>query len=452
MSRRPTFIRLCLALVILAAGAARPADAQGLLTGARRIGIGGLSIDRTGNLRRYNAAYRAVPARVGQPSEPKLTIPIPLGLVRFFRDHPLLRLDEDPTFNPSSPGFNAVEIVNFALNPPLLYDLSKAPAPTHDAIFTSGRDWFLVDLGPAPNLVPADPYEIGGTIRPLDPGFGIGGLRVSVMGWAHDDVRLSLGNTMRGFLRDADPLQSNTRYSLLGDATLEFGFAPTVGFAGRLVGNATAGLYVGGAFHYYLGVGYAQLTSDGGLTTGNTIVRGPNPVTADARGLIQYAKPGQAFGHGTGGDVGAVLVAGPIEIGVGVNDLGATIIWPDTRRDSVFYRGSGSSRLVANHLQAKTTLPVSYLANVTCTLGSTTLGADALNGGRGTTVHVGGEHRISVLALRGGVARDPRRRFEFGYGAGLRLGTFSIDAGAWTHTNALSSERAVTMVTSLSIY
>ena len=451
MSRRPTFIRLCLALVILAAGAARPADAQGLLTGARRIGIGGLSIDRTGNLRRYNAAYRAVPARVGQPSEPKLTIPIPLGLVRFFRDHPLLRLDEDPTFNPSSPGFNAVEIVNFALNPPLLYDLSKAPAPTHDAIFTSGRDWFLVDLGEAPKLVPEDPYEIGGTIRPLDPGFGIGGLRVSVMGWAHDDVRLSLGNTMRGFLRDADPLQSNTRYSLLGDATLEFGFAPTVGFAGRLVGNATAGLYVGGAFHYYLGVGYAQLTSDGGLTTGNTIVRGPNPATADARGLIQYAKPGQAFGHGTGGDVGAVLVAGPIEIGVGVNDLGATIIWPDTRRDSVFYRGSGSSRLVANH-QAKTTLPVSYLANVTCTLGSTTLGADALNGGRGTTVHVGGEHRISVLALRGGVARDPRRRFEFGYGAGLRLGTFSIDAGAWTHTNALSSERAVTMVTSLSIY
>jgi len=75
-----------------------------------------------------------------------------------------------------------------------------------------------------------------------------------------------------------------------------------------------------------------------------------------------------------------------------------------------------------------------------------------LNGGLGTTVHVGGEHRISVLALRGGVARDPRRRFEFGYGAGLRLGTFSIDAGAWTHTNALSSERAVTMVTSLSIY
>jgi hypothetical protein len=452
MSCRPTLVFLGLALAILAAGPARPADAQGLLTGARRIGLGGLSIDRTGNLRRYNAAYRAVPARVGQPSEPKLTIPVPLGLVRFFRDHPLLRLDDDPTFNPNSPDFNAVEIVNLVLNPPLPYDLSKRPAPTRDAIFTSGRQWFLVDLGEAPKLVPDDPYEIGGTIRPLDPGFGIGGLRVSVMGWAHDDVTLRLGDTMRGFLSDADPLQSNTRYSLLGDANLEFGFAPTVGFAGRLVGNATAGLYLGGALHYYLGVGYAQLTTDGGLTTGNTIVAGPNPVTPDARGLIQYAKVGRAFGHGTGGDVGAVLVAGPIEIGVGVNDIGATIIWPDTRRDSLFYRGSGSSSPIADHLQAKTTLPVSYLANVTCTLGSTTLGADALNGGLGTTVHVGAEHRISVLALRGGVARDPRRRFEFGYGAGLRLGTFSIDAGAWTHTNALSSERAVTMVTSLSIY
>src|SRR5438552_15336295 len=118
MSRRPTFIRLCLALVILAAGAARPADAQGLLTGARRIGIGGLSIDRTGNLRRYNAAYRAVPARVGQPSQPKLPIPLPLGLVRFFRDHPLLRLHEAPTFIPSPPALHPLEIVNFPLNPP----------------------------------------------------------------------------------------------------------------------------------------------------------------------------------------------------------------------------------------------------------------------------------------------------------------------------------------------
>src|SRR2546422_5618192 len=72
--------------------------------------MGGLGLDQS-SLRRYNAAYRAVPARSGQRGQPKLTIPIPLGLIQFFHDHPLSNIKNDPAFNHDSAGFNPVELL-----------------------------------------------------------------------------------------------------------------------------------------------------------------------------------------------------------------------------------------------------------------------------------------------------------------------------------------------------
>jgi hypothetical protein len=209
---------------------------------------------------------------------------------------------------------------------------------------------------------------------------------------------------------------------------------------------------VGGAIHYYVGVGYARTDGTAGFITGDTLFGGSNPVTPDGRTLTQYSKPGNTLGHGIGGDVGVAWVSGPIEIGVGVNDIGATITWPDTRLDSAFYRDSSYSVPIANHVETKTKLPVSYIANVAYTVGNTTLGADVLNTGRGSVVHIGGEQRVGLFAVRGGVARDQRKRIEFGFGGGLRFGGLGLDVGFWTHTNSLSNERGVTMATSLSIY
>jgi hypothetical protein len=437
-------------LVALAIGCAAPAAAQGVITDARRIGMGGLSLGRSGSLRRYNAAYRAVPADAGQRGQPKLTIPIPLGLIQFFHDHP--HITKDPAFNPDSAGFNPVVVVNTLLNVPLFYEVKHAPTPTNDVIFGIGKDSLAVDLGEAQKLVPEDQFGIGGSSRLLDPGLAIKGVRVSVMGWLHDEVGFRLGDTLLAFLRDAQPAQHNTRYSVLGDAIVQAGFAPTIGYAGRVAGDTAWALYLGGALHYYLGVAYSRIGGDGGFLTGDTIFGGPNPVTPDARGLTQYSKGGNAFGHGVGADIGIAWVSGPIELGVGVNDIGATLTWSDTRLDSAFYHDSAYSRLVANHVETKTKLPVSYIANVAYTVGNSTLGANVLNGGRGTTVHVGGEQRIGVFVLRGGVARDQRKRLEFGWGGGVRFGPVSLDLGFWTHTNSLSNQRAITMATSLSIY
>src|SRR2546422_8385453 len=46
-----------------------------------------------------------------------------------------------------------------------------------------------------------------------------------------------------------------------------------------------------------------------------------------SRTFTQYSKPGNTLGHGIGGDIGIAWVSGPIEIGIGVNDIGATVTW-----------------------------------------------------------------------------------------------------------------------------
>jgi len=439
-------------VVVLALGAAAPAAGQWLTVDARRVGMGGLTLGRSGNAARYNAAYRAVPARGDRRGAPKVTIPVPLGLIQFFHDHPLSRLGNDPTFNPDSAGFNPIVIVNTLLTPPLYYEVKRAPTPTNDVVFGIGKDSLRVNLGQAATLVPQDQFGVGGSARVFDPGIGLRGVRVSVLGWLHDDVGFQLGDTLLAFLRDSQPAQHRTFYSVDVHGLVAAGVAPTLGYAGRVWGDTARGLYVGGAVHYYLGVSYYRTDGTAGFRTGDTIFAGPNPVTPEGRTLTQYSRPGNTPGHGVGGDVGLAWVSGPVEVGIGVNDIGATITWPDTRQDSAFYRDSSYSRPVADHVRTTTKLPVSYLANVAYTVGRTTLGADVLNTGRGVTVHVGGEQRLGLLALRGGVARDQRKRLEFGWGGGLRLGAVGLDVGFWTHTNSLSNARGITMATSLAIY
>src|SRR5205814_8145427 len=134
-----------------------------------------------------------------------------------------------------------------------------------------------------------------------------------------------------------------TGYGVFGDGIGEGGFAPTVSYAGRVAGDSSTGLYVGGALHYYLGAGYVRSSISAGFATGDSIFTGPNPVTPLDSGLTSYSKPGNALGHGVGGDVGIVWISGPIELGIGVNDIGATLTWSDTRQDSGVYGDSSFS-------------------------------------------------------------------------------------------------------------
>lgn len=424
---------------------AAPLRAQ-LSFDARRMGMAGVSLSRDGALGRYNPAYAAVPQRQGRGA--KLTIPIPLGLFHALKD--------SSAFDFDSSYFNPIALANDILHPPIFLEIKKVPTPTNDVEFTIGIDSLIVDLGSATQLVPTDRFGFGGESRLMDIGATIKGVHLGVLVWEDHEVGFQLGDTLLGFLRQQDPAHTNTRYTSDGDGIAQGGFAPTLGYAGRLWGDSTRGIYVGAAVHYYLGAAYGSIRGTAGIVTGDTLFAGSNPVTPAVDARVQYSKAGNPLGHGVGGDVGFVYASGPVEVGFGINDIGATLTWSDTRADSVFFQDSTNdlgSTLVANHFQSKTRLPVTYVANASLELGTnTTVGAMVLDNGRGTTIQLGVEQRVGPLALRGGVARDQRKRVQVGWGTGLRFGPFGLDVGFETHSSSISNTRGITMGTSISIY
>jgi hypothetical protein len=276
------------------------------------------------------------------------------------------------------------------------------------------------------------------------------------MGFLQYDVGFTLDNNLRAILKEAAPVMPDSTYSVLTDALVQTGFAPTVSYAGRLTRGADPetddGLYIGAALHYYMGATYGRGTGPAGFTVSDTIFKTtPNIVLDDT--LLTSNK---AFGKGVGGDVGIAFISGPFEVGLGVNDIGAQLTWSNTKVQHIQYFAAGdsiSSTIIANNVESKTKLPITYVANAALRMGTgTTVGADVVNSGRGTVIHVGLEQRTGPFALRGGVSRDQRKQMQFGFGGGIRLGPIGLDVGFFTHSNSLSAQRAITLATAISIY
>ncbi|PYP38937.1 MAG: hypothetical protein DMD48_08250 [Gemmatimonadetes bacterium] len=453
---RTGVVAVALALLVLAP--LRPARAQ-FSFDARRIGMGGLTLSRDGNARRYNPAYRAVKNKNKVSGAPKFSIPVPFGLIQFFKDHPINQLGHDPMFDPKSPAFNPVALMDVIFNPPIFYEIKKAPTPTNDVEFTIGRNQLVVDLGATKVLIPESDFGLGTTSRLFDAGVGFAGFNVGIMGFLQYDVEFALDTTLRKFLvGDTAGAKPNTAYFVNTDGTAQAGLAPTVSFAGRLLRGAGGdetddGFYLGGALHYYLGATYGRGVGPAGFTTGTPDVFTSTPAPLLNGDLFTSNKPN---GHGVGGDVGVVWISGPFEVGAGVNDIGAELTWSDTKVQHFAYDNAGdsiTSVVTAPHIETKTKLPITYIANAALHMGTgTTVGGDVVNSGRGTIIHVGAEQRYGPFAVRGGVSRDQRRRMQFGLGGGLKFGSIGLDVGFWTHSNSLSTQRAITLATSISIY
>jgi len=451
---RTGVVAVALALLVLAP--LRAAHAQ-FSFDARRYGMGGVSLSRDGNARRYNPAYRALKTNSHVTGTPKFSIPIPIGLIQFFKDHPINQLKHDPMFNPESTAFNPFALTNIIFNPPIFVEVKKSPVPINNVEFTIGKNQLIMNLGGSRVLIPEQDFGIGSTSRLFDAGAGFGGFHVGVMGFLQYDVAFTLDSALRHALTDTvTGVQPGDTLSLLSDAIAQAGLAPTIGFAGRLTHGADRatddGLYLGGAVHYYMGATYGRLTGPAQILVGNPIF-GTTPAAGIADTMRTSNKPN---GRGIGGDVGVVWVTGPFEVGLGVNDIGAQLTWSDTKVQNVSYvtsTGKIVTALATNHVETKTKLPITYIANAALRMGTgTTVGGDVINSGRGTVIHVGVEQRTGPFAVRGGVSRDQRKKMQFGFGGGLRLGPLGLDVGFFTHSNSLSPQRAITMATAISIY
>lgn len=422
---------------------------------ARRMAMAGLFMKRD-EITRYNVAYRAVPRSYG---EARVTIPIPIGLVQLAQD--------PPSFDPGDSTFNAFEILDLVLNPPLYLELREAPVPESDVELTVGKNFLQLDLGTAQAYIPADNFAIGSYSRPLDLGLGLHGFRVGVSGFLHDDMEVGLSDNLRAFLKQAEPAAPNTRYSVTGVGTGQVGFAAEAGYALRIAslgvgalsaddGDA-AGLYLGAAVRRYFGVGFVSVDGESGWTTGDTIFGSSTPLETDVLADVVRSSV-QGFtdlGRGFGADVGVALVSGPVTVGFGVNDLGATLTWENAIRERYIILPDSNDvvkQTIATGDEAKTRLPVSYLVSGSVRILETTVGADVLHSAGGVSVHAGAEQTLGVWAARAGVARDTRGTIQFGWGGGVRLGSVSLDVGFMTHSRSFSGVRGIRMGTSVSIY
>ena len=329
--------------------------------------------------------------------------------------------------------------------------------PTNNVEFTIGKNQLIMNLGGSRVLIPEQDFGLGSTSRLFDAGVGFAGFHVGVMGFLQYDAAFTLDSALRRALTDTvTGLQPGDTLSLLSDAVAQAGLAPTVGFAGRLTHGADPatddGLYLGGAVHYYMGATFGRLTGPAQILVGNPIFG-----TTPAAGVNDTLRTSnKANGRGVGGDVGLVWVSGPFEVGVGANDIGAELTWSDTKLQHVTYNttvGKLVTTLDTNHVESKTKLPITYMANAALRMGTgTTVGSDVINSGRGTVIHVGVEQRTGPFAIRGGVSRDQRKKMQFGFGGGQRHGPLGLDVGFFTHSNSLSPQRAITMATAISIY
>src|SRR3989442_976232 len=244
----------------------------------RRYGMGGVSLSRDGNARRFNPAYRALKTHRETTGTPKLSIPVPIGLIKFFKDHPINQLSHDPMFDPKSTSFNPFELTNLIFNPPIFYEVKKSPTPTNNVEFTVGKNQLILNLGGSRVMNHEQEFGLGSTSRLFDACAGFGGFHVGVMGFLQYDVAFSLDSALRRALTDTvTGVRPGDTLSLLSDAIAQAGLAPTISFAGRLTHGADPasddGLYLGGAVHYYLGAPNRRLTIPAHVQAGDPALR-----------------------------------------------------------------------------------------------------------------------------------------------------------------------------------
>src|SRR5260221_12885078 len=151
-------------------------------------------------------------------------------------------------------------------------------------------------------------YHIGGIGKSFGKGF------VSISPLIHLRNELILSDPLRDALRDAVPFTGNTRYGATDEGRAQAAISFQAGYAVRALHTASEGekdssdprrngataLYLGAAPKYLLGLAYGDVHAVGGVTTGDTLFAGSNPVTIDMETETRNATVGGDGGSGTG--------------------------------------------------------------------------------------------------------------------------------------------------------
>jgi len=372
--------RVAGAVLLLAGAMALPRGAQAQVTDARRLGMGGVLLSEVKTSSDQNVAYRAVP-RGGDNDVGPRSIPLPLGLIQLIADH--------PTFDSKDPNFNAFEIAQLIARTPYTLQIKKPGELSSDVIVDVAQNSLAVDLGELQRMFPDRDLRFGTTFASPNLEFGTKNFFAGVRPEMEVRNTLRLDPTLQAALGDAQPFVPDTQYGAHDFARAQGAVAFSVGTAIPLVpaigapgGNPRKGgvaLYGGVRAKYLRGVALWQASAAGNFATGDTIFGANTSLntayTADVR---ETRHPALSAAHGEAADVGLVLFVHRLEIGVGVNDLGATLHWKNTDLDRYTYDSASNTNVttpVERGADFTSQFPVTGSANVAFRMKHSTVAA-----------------------------------------------------------------------------
>jgi len=429
---------------------------------ARRLGMGGVVTSDIGASSGANIAFRAVPKGHGHHS-----IPLPLGLIQFASD--------PPEFDSSSPDFNVFEIADLITNPPLTLSLSRPDPVSSDVKIYVSQDTLSIDLEDLRRIIPESSLQNGGVTHLPGIGFGFRKAFVQLAPLIHIQNELNLEDPLRRVLRDAAPFTTNTRYGLADVGVAQGALAFQAGFAFRAYHSTAPGkgeeedegdedprrngataLYLGAAPKFLYGIAYGDVRGLGGATTGDTLLGSGDPVALDVAARTRHAITGGdgGSGHGFGADVGAVVYYRNIEFGIGVNDLSSQIDWKVTERMHVYNDSLNefTTTPLSKDRDFTSRIPVTTTFNVAKRFGETTVAASVVDGPLATSIHLGAEMWLGMIAVRGGTYRDTNDNWQLTGGGGVKFGKIGLDLAVASNQRYVEDKRAVEMAASLTLY
>jgi hypothetical protein len=425
---------------------------------ARRLGMGGVLLSEVSQSSSQNVAYRAVPTGSAGLAGYS-AIPLPLGIVQVLID--------PPEFDSANPNFNVFEIARLISVTPYTLQLVKPQELASDIVVNVALNSLTVDLGELQRLFPDRDLKYGNTFATPNLEFGTKNIFAGVrpQGEARNTARLD--PTLQAALGEAAPFAPNTTYGLHDDARAQAAISFSIGGAGAIVPPHDApdkdprkggtAFYAGARAKYLRGIAFWQADARAQFATGDTIFGTSTPLTANYDADIrQSADPGFDAGHGVAADAGIVVFVHKFEIGLGVNDLGATLSWKKTNLDRYEYDQATNSNVrtpVERNAPFKTQFPVTGSLNVAYrSNGRTFAGTLDRTANELWLPRAGAEVWLGPWPLRGGVYLDGYQLLQFTAGSGIKLGKYGLDLAVATHSRGLTTDRGLEMAATLAIY
>ncbi len=436
---------------------APPLSAQSFSADARKIGMGALGGG--------SAASRLI-----EEERSYRSIVVPFGLFQL-----LGNLD---IFDPDSPEFDPVRVMEYAINP-LHFTAARDAGDSGIAFINDMVNGQLNrDLNTYRGFVPASQLEaeglafftFGKTIKVVEQENGFQGFYIGAGPYLSVDTTLNIDQQLIDILSSDVALSfPNTTFNIgtlfseqLALATT-FGYRARVGLPGGANQSDRDGLYLAIDYHYLYGFRYDDIDFDLQFDTepsGLPLIF-PNPGFVT---LLPTTTPlvidrlSSTSGRGFAIDVAVSGVSDRWEVGGDVRGIANRMTWTDFEGERL-QLGSLLQGLAftdgplpgALPIEREIKLPVNYGGNLAYSGPMWTALGEVSRGFQGTNFHAGLERRFGIIELRGG-ARHSRDRWHPTGGVGLNvLGRVSFDVAAFSTDTNVERARKLALAVSLRI-